>query len=301
MNRRRKYVNPSDQARKRRVLTPLVSLVDGYFENGEVLKKRGWYSFEPYWQFRQSLCSSGGWETYKKYIVESKKEALGNYRSDFIATLKANFDGEEHSALTACDREYLELRTTVAYETAWRPFREAQVELRQKEIELHATAISERITDDERSERIRIWSSVVEELGRRLGFEPKTRPPHKSYPSSFRRTLTTGWDFAVGVDVAALGSERAEMIAKPPGMGPLPIGQHITWMALLPAGKSGARPNDAESIVVPQYFVPFDGAYGNFWDFEGLEINVRASLTAIEILWPEMQARLVEGLSNFGS
>jgi hypothetical protein len=68
-------------------------------------------------------------------------------------------------------------------------------------------------------------------------------------------------------------------------------------MALVPAGKSGVHRGDTESIVVPQYFVPFDGAYGIFWDLEGLEINVRAHMAALELLWPDMEPRLVEGLS----
>ena len=110
--------------------------------------------------------------------------------------------------------------------------------------------------------------------------------------------LTHDWGIALGVDTRALGSETADTIAKPPGMGPLPIGSHTTWMALVPAGKSRVSPGDVELIFVPQYFLPFDRAYGSFWDFEGLEINVRAQLAGIEMLWSEMQPRLTEGVTG---
>ncbi len=81
------------------------------------------------------------------------------------------------------------------------------------------------------------------------------------------------------------------------GLGPLPIGQHLTWMALVPKGK-GLSFSDPELMFAPQYFVPFDRAYGIFWDMEGLEINVRARMAALALLWAEMEPRLVEGVSG---
>lgn len=269
--------------------------MDACFERGEALKKLGWYSFEPYWKFRESLCSPEEWRTYKKYLVEARKEILGDYRSDLVASLKAQ-GGDERSGLTACDRKYNELRGTRGYRVALKPFEEEQTRLRRKEIELHATAISLKSASEERSERVRIWSEVVRAKTAPLGFAPPTSS--RSHPSSFRRGLGGGWDFVLGVDAPSLGSETADTVAKPPGMGPLAIGGHTTWMALVPAGKPGVHRGDSESIVVPQYFVPFDGAYGNFWDLEGLEINVRAHMAALEILWPEMEPRLAEAAST---
>jgi hypothetical protein len=270
--------------------------VDTYFERGESLKKRGWYSFEPYWKFRASLCSPDDWRVQRKYVVESMKQALGEYRSDFIAALRAQHpDWEEHSGLTACDRKFLELRATAGYRPAWKPFEEEQGRLRKREMEAHATSISRDSVDDDRGERVAIWSKVVQERTGALGFE--ARALRISHPSSLRRTLGGGWDFALGVDAPSLGSETADTVAKPPGMGPLPIGTHITWMALVPAGKSGVERRNPDAIFVPQYFFPFDRAYGNFWDLEGLEINVRAHMVALELLWHEMEPRLVEGLS----
>ena len=38
-----------DRDRERCALTPLVPLVDACFDRMELLKARGWYSFEPYW------------------------------------------------------------------------------------------------------------------------------------------------------------------------------------------------------------------------------------------------------------
>jgi hypothetical protein len=295
MNKHRIGASTPDLVRKRRALTPLVPLVDACFERGEALKQRGWYSFEPYWKFLESLCSPEEWRTYRKYVVESRKEALGEYLSDFVATLKAQ-GGDEGSGLTVCDRRHSDLRGTPGYRAALNPFEDEQTRLRRKEIELHATAVSRRSASQERSERVRIWSEVVQERAGPLGFgAPSSR---KSHPSSFRRGLGRGWDFVIGVDAPPLGSETADTVAKPPGMGPLPIGRHTTWMALVPAGKAGVDRGDTESIVVPQYFVPFDGAYGSFWDLEGLEINVRAHMAALEILWPEMEPRLIEAASN---
>lgn len=37
---------------------------------------------------------------------------------------------------------------------------------------------------------------------------------------------------------------------------------------------------------------------GNFWDLEGLEINVRAYVAALESLWPEMEPRLLQGVAD---
>jgi hypothetical protein len=44
MSYRRTRGSAPDLVRKRRALTPLVPLVDAYFERGEWLKQRGWYS-----------------------------------------------------------------------------------------------------------------------------------------------------------------------------------------------------------------------------------------------------------------
>lgn len=280
-----------DPVRERRALTPLVPLVDACFERGEALKSRGWYSFEPYWKFRESLCSPDEWREYRSYVVESRKEDLGEYRSAFIATLKPRAGGDEHSGLTACDRKHAELQGTPAYRAALRPFEDEQMRRRHKEIELHATAVSRRSASQERSERVRIWSEVVRERAGPLGFRGATSG--KSHPQSYRRPLGSAWDFVLGVDAPGLGSETADTVAKPPGMGPLPIGQHNMWMALAPA-RAGRR--DPNTIFIPQYFVPFDRAYGNFWDLEGLEINVRAHMAALELLWPDMEPRLLECL-----
>jgi hypothetical protein len=286
-----------DLARHRRALTPLIPLLEGCFERGELLKKRGWYSFEPYWTFRASLCAPDEWRIHKTYVVESRKEALGNYHSEFLARLRAEHAGADERSLTACDRKFRDLQGTVAYQPAWKPFEDEQMRLRQRESELHATPISRRCSDDERKERVRIWSEVMRERAPSLGFESKNRNPD-SHPQVFRRPLTHDWGIALGVDTRALGSETADTIAKPPGMGPLPIGKQITWMALVPAGKSRVHPGDVELIFVPRWFVPFDGAYGSFWDFEGLEINVRAQLAGLEMLWSEMQPRLTEGVTG---
>jgi len=286
-----------DLVRKRRALNPLVPLVDAYFERGELLKKRGWYSFEPHWKFRASLCPPDTWELHRKYTAESMKEHLGDYRSDLVARLRAESRGDEAQGLTPCDRKFVELLENADhYDVAWRPFKEEQRRLRQKEIELHATAVSRDSPSEERSERVRIWSQVVQERAGPLGF--KAPASRKFHPSRFRRGLGGGWDFVLGVDAPSLGSETADTVAKPLGMGPLPIGGHTTWMALVPAGKAGVHRGDTESIVVPQYFVPFEGAYGNFWDLEGLEINVRAHMAALEILWSEMEPRLAEAAST---
>src|SRR5262249_54399861 len=96
-------------ARARRALTPLVPLVDGFFGRGEALKTRGWYSFEPYWTFLESLCSPDEWDVHKTYLMESRKEHLGNYHSDYVAALKASHHGEDGRVLTACDQRVLEL------------------------------------------------------------------------------------------------------------------------------------------------------------------------------------------------
>jgi len=286
-----------DLTRARRALTPLVRLIDGFFDRGEALKKRGWYSFEPYWTFLESLCSPEEWHVHKTYLIESRKEHLGNYHSDYVAALKASHKGEDPRALTACNRRVLDLRNNANhYQVAWGPFEEEQMRLRQREIELHATSVSRRCSDDERKERVRIWSQATRERAGPLGFE--ARAPSKYHPSRFRRKLGGGWDFMLGVDARRLGSETADTIAKPPGMGPLPIGSHLTWMALVPSGRPGPHRGDSSSIFVPQYFVPFDRAYANFWDFEGLEINVLAFVTGIEILWPEMEPRLIEAVTG---
>jgi len=99
-----------DLTRARRALTPLVRLIDGFFDRGEALKKRGWYSFEPYWTFLESLCSPEEWHVHKTYLIESRKEYLGNYHSDYVAALKASHKGEDPRALTACIRRVLDLR-----------------------------------------------------------------------------------------------------------------------------------------------------------------------------------------------
>lgn len=269
--------------------------MDAYFERGELLKERGWYSFEPYWKFRESLCPPDAWELHRKYAVESMKEALGDYRSDLVARLRAERPGEEARGLTPCDRKLLELiEKGDSYDAAWRPFEEEQRRLRYKEIELHATAISRESPSEERWDRVRIWGEVVRERAGPLGFQAPASG--KSYPASFRRPLGSGWGFVLGVDAPGLGSETADTVAKPPGMGPLPIGGHITWMALTPAGTTVGRVNP-DAIFVPQYFVPFDRAYNNFWDLEGLEINVRAHMAALELLWPEMEPCLLEGVA----
>jgi hypothetical protein len=269
--------------------------VEAYFERGEALKELGWYSFEPYWKFRESLCSPEEWRSYKKYLVEARKEILGEYQSDFVDALKAQ-GGDERSGLTACDRKHNEIRGTSRYRVALKPFEDEKTRLRRKEVELHATTISLQSATEARSERVRIWSEVVRAKTSPLGFAAPTSS--RSHPSSFRRGLGGGWDFVLGVDAPSLGSETADTVAKPPGMGPLPIGGHTTWMALVPAGKAGVHRGDTESIVVPQYFVPFDGAYGNFWDLEGLEINVRAHMAALGILWPELEPRLLDCVSR---
>ena len=136
---------PPDLARARRALTPLVRLIDGFFDRGEALKKRGWYSFEPYWTFLESLCSPDEWHVHKTYLIESRKEHLGNYHSDYVAALKASHKGEDPRALTACIRRVLDLRNNANhYQVAWGPFEEEQMRLRQREIELHATSVSRR-------------------------------------------------------------------------------------------------------------------------------------------------------------
>src|SRR4029077_9836512 len=138
-----------DLARRRRALTPLIPLLEGCFERGDVLKKHGWTSFEPYWTFRARLCSPDEWRIHKTYVVESRKEALGNYRSEFLATLRAEHAGADERRLTACDRKFRDLHGTIDYRPAWKPFEDEQVRLRQRESELHATPISRRCSDDE--------------------------------------------------------------------------------------------------------------------------------------------------------
>jgi hypothetical protein len=297
MNQRRLKLPVPNLDRQRRALTSLVRLVDGCFERAELLKARGWYSFEPYWKFRQSLCSPDDWQIHKQYVVESCKEALGNYRSDFLAALRAEHKVDD-SRLTACDRNYLDLRDSAAHRVAFKPFEQEQMRLRRREVELHATSISrQQWYEGERVKRARIWHEVVKETAGPLGFNPNSRLPGR-YSTVFRRALTRQWDIALGLDVVGLGFETADAIAKPPGTGPLPIGSHLTWKVLVPAGKWRIRPGDPELIFVPQYFVPFDRAYRNFWDIEGLEINVRADMTALQILWPEMEPKLIEGVSG---
>jgi hypothetical protein len=214
-------------------------LVDGCFERTELLKARGWYSFEPYWKFGQSLCSPDDWQIYKQYVVETRKEALGNYRSDFVTALRGGAHEADDAKLTACDWNYVAVRDSAAHRSAWEPFEQEQMRLRQREV-----------------------AGVSSSRSR--------------YSAVFRHALTPRWNLALGVDARGLGIETADTVAKPPRMGPLPIGWHLTWMALVPKGKSGISFNDPELIFVPQYFVPFDRAYGIFWDMEGLEINVRA-------------------------
>jgi hypothetical protein len=287
-----------DRDRERRALTPLVPLVDACFERTELLKARGWYSFEPYWKFRQSLCSPDDWQIYKQYVVETRKEALGSYRSNFMAALRGGAHKSNDAELTACDRNYVAVRDSAAHRPAWEPFEQEQMRLRQREVDLHATAISRRPSnEDERVKRVSIWHEVVRETAGPLGFDSRSRLPGR-YSAVFRHALTPRWNLALGVDARALGTETADTVAKPPGMGPLPIGGHLTWMALVPTGKSGISFSDPELIFVPQYFVPFDRAYGIFWDMEGLEINVRAQMAALALLWAEMEPRLKEGVSG---
>lgn len=287
-----------DRARTRRALAPLIPLVDGYWERAELLKARGWYSFEPYWTFRKCLCSPDEWQTYKKYVIEEIKEALGDYCSDFLNELSGSTRGWELLRAVACARNYEDLRQTGGDYIAWAPFRREQMRRRQREIELHATRVSrDRPEGDEKIKRIRIWGEVVREMCEPLGFETRSRMSGRHSPI-FRRTLTPQWSFALGVDARSLGSETADTIAKPPSMAPLPIGSHLTWKALVPVGKSTVHPGGPESIFVPQYFFPLDRAYSNFWDMEGLEINVRADMTALQILWPDLAPRLIEGVSG---
>jgi hypothetical protein len=181
---------------------------------------------------------------------------------------------------------------------AWEPYQHEQMRQRQREIALHATRVSrDRPEDDELIKRIRIWGEVVREMCEPLGFETRSRMSGR-YSPIFRRTLTPQWSLALGVDARNLGFETTDTIAQPPGMAPLPIGSHLTWKALVPAGKSKVHLGDRALIFVPQYFFPLDRAYGNFWDMEGLEINVRAEMTALQILWPKMEPRLIEGVSG---
>lgn len=283
--------------RRRRALTPLVPLVDECFNRGKLLKEKGWYSFEPYWKFRQSLCTADEWETYKKYAIESDKEALGNYRSEFLNGLRANYANEEEVfRAISCERVYEDLRKTTGYEIAWRPFDEEQMRLRQHEIELHATDISRVSAGDEQLKRVRIWVEVVKKMAGPLGFQ--TSSTLSSYrPPVFRRVLTSTWNVVLGVDATSLGSETAETVAKPSGMGTLPIGQQATWLALSLHGRSTINPGDAELIFVPQMFFPLGRAYRNFWDLEGLEINIRAEMTALQLIWADLEPRLIEGVS----
>ena len=286
-----------DLTRARRALTPLVRLIDGFFERGEALKKRGWYSFEPYWTFLESLCSPEEWHVHKTYLIESRKEHLGNYHSDYVAALKASHKGEDPRALTACNRRVLDLWNNANhYQSRGGRSRRSRCGCAKgKSNCTPPPSAGGARTMSERSASA-FWSQATRERAGPLGFE--ARAPSKYHPSRFRRKLGGGWDFMLGVDARRLGSETADTIAKPPGMGPLPIGSHLTWMALVPSGRPGPHRGDSSSIFVPQYFVPFDRAYANFWDFEGLEINVRAFVTGIEILWPEMEPRLIEAVTG---
>ena len=273
-----------DLDRERRTRTPLVPLVDACFDRMELLKARGWYSFEPYWKFRQSLCSTSDWQIYKQYVVETRKEGLGNYRSDFMEALRGGAHKSNDLKLTACDRNYVAVRDSAAHRHAWEPFGQAQMRLRQREVDLHTTAISRRPSNEgERVKRVRIWHEVVRETAGPLGFDSSSRMRGRS-SAVFRHALTPRWNFALGVDTRSLGTETADTVAKPSRMRPLPIGGHLTWMALVPKGKSGISFSDPELIFVPQYFVPFDRAYSSFWDMEGLEINVRAQMAALALL-----------------
>lgn len=286
------------RAREREALTPLVPLVDRFFERGDLMKARGWFSFEPYWKFRQSLCSSDEWEVHEKFHIEATKERLGNYCSEFLKELRAKQPDPIISYLTECDRIHAELERTKEYAVAWDPFKKEMMRLRQREIGMHATHVSlERSEDDEQIRRIRIWGEVVKEMGQPIGLRTNSKMSSRSSPI-FRCALTEEWDFALGVDVSALGSETADKIAKPPGMDPLPIGAQITWRALVPAAKSKVSPRDSELIFVPQVFFPFGTAYKPFWDLEGLEINIRAEMTALAIIWPELMPRLIDGVSG---
>ncbi len=286
-----------DLLRARQALTPLVPLVDGYFERAEALKAHGWYSFEPCWAFRRSLCSPDDWEIYRRYYVESKKEGLGSYRSDFMEELRAKQPNEKMHRLTVCDRNYWDLEKTAEYQVAWAPFKQEQMRLRRHEIELHATHISRQCHDhDEKARRIRVWGAVVKEMSEPIGFATTSKIGGR-YSPIFRRALTPEWQLVLGVDVGNLGLEKGETIARPPGMGPLPIGQHTMWRALVPASKAKVQVGDPELIFLPQVFFPFDRAYSNFWDLEGLEINVRAEMTALTMLWPDLESRLIEGVS----
>src|SRR5262249_35218838 len=212
-----------DRDRERRALTPLVPLVDACFDRMELMKARGWYSFEPYWKFRQSLCSADDWQIYKQYVVETMKEGLGNYRSDFMETLRGGAPKFNDPKLTACDRNYVAVRDGAAHRPAWAPFEQEQMRLRQRGADLQATAISRRPSnEDERVKRIRIWYEVVRETAGPLGFGTSSRVPGRS--TVFRHALTPRWNLVLGVDARDLGAETADTVAKPPGMGPLPIG-----------------------------------------------------------------------------
>src|SRR5215470_7755920 len=121
MNKARAERPAPDLDRERRALTPLVPLVDAYFDRMEMLKAHGWYSFEPYWTFRQSLCSAHDWHIYKQYLVETMKEGLGNYRSAFMTALRSGADKSNDQKLTACDRNYVAVRDSAAHRAAWEP------------------------------------------------------------------------------------------------------------------------------------------------------------------------------------
>src|SRR5215813_13144350 len=138
-NKPRLNIRAPDLDRQRRALTPLVPLVDACFERAELLKARDWHSFEPYWKFRQSLCSPDDWQIYKQYVVETEKESLGNYRSDFMEALRGGAHKSNDPTLTACDRNYVAVLDSAAHESAWEPFKQEQMRLRQREVDLHAT------------------------------------------------------------------------------------------------------------------------------------------------------------------
>ena len=280
--------------RRRLVRTPLIPLVDGYWERARLLTGRGWSSFEPYWRFRESLCSADHWEKYKTYVVEDTKEALGDYRSPLLEKLRVKYEGEEILKAIACASNYEELRKTTKYEIALKPYRKEQMRLRQEEAKAHSTGISgARREEDEQIERIRIWTEVVNEMGAPLGLENSSLG---RYSPMFHCRLTPHWDFVVGVDVKGLGFETADTVAKPPGMDPLPIGTNMTWKALAPTSRRKLHPSDPDLISIPQYFFPYERAYSNFWDLPGLEINVRAEMTALQIIWPELAPKLIEGV-----
>ena len=197
-------------AKRRRALTPLLPLFDDYWARAELLKAKGWSSFEPYWQFRRSLCTADDWHFYERYVIEDTKEALGDYHSRLMDELRAQVGSEEAYRAVGCARAYEGLRRTPNYRVAWEPYRQEQMRRRRLEVELRGTSISRtRVTDDEQIERIRIWKDVVNEMGKDLGFEPASRSSGR-YAPIFTRALTADWELVLGVSSKSLGFESNE-------------------------------------------------------------------------------------------